>query len=99
KHQAFKTLFRDITSKIPISDNLLKILTMWLGFFACKNTLGISKSVLSNGVKQFVIFISSSGVKRSGRPFQPIAKKHESDWNILVKIILVSSSCLFHRRK
>ncbi|HGA1473167.1 TPA: hypothetical protein ACIRK7_001874, partial [Streptococcus suis] len=74
----------------------LKILTKWLGFFAWKNTLGISKSVLSNGVKQFVIFISSSGVKRSSRPFQPIAKKLESDWYILVKTILASYSYLLH---
>ncbi|WP_206597616.1 hypothetical protein, partial [Streptococcus suis] len=63
------------------------------------DTLGISKSVLSNGVKQFVIFISSSGVKRSSRPFQPIAKKLESDWYILVKTILASYSYLLHSRK
>lgn len=72
---------------------------MWLGFFACKNTLGISKSVLSNGVKQFVVFISSSGVTRSSRPCQPIAKKLESDWYFLVATILEGYSSLFHSRK
>ncbi|HFI0853611.1 TPA: hypothetical protein ACGOYQ_001428, partial [Streptococcus suis] len=59
----------------------------------------ISKSVLSNGVKQFVIFISLSGVKRSSRPFQPIAKKLESDWYFLVATVQEGYCCLLHSRE
>ncbi|MGV3333997.1 hypothetical protein ACEE69_09530, partial [Streptococcus suis] len=52
-----------------------------------------------NKPSKLLFLTSSSGVKRSGRHFQPIAKKLESDWYILVKTILASYSCLLHSRK